>query len=40
MKIQLHEITVRDLVEKYKDEGHDGARGYDGIHCTPSNLTR
>ena len=28
MKIQLHEITVRELVEGYEDDGHDGVRGF------------
>ena len=30
MKIQLHEITVRKLVECYEDDGHDGVRGFGG----------
>ena len=30
MKIQLHEITVRELVEGYEDDGHDGVRGFGG----------
>ena len=30
MKIQLHEITVRELVEGYSDDGQDGVRGYGG----------
>ena len=30
MQIQLHEITVRQLVEGYVDDGHDGVRGYNG----------
>ena len=30
MKIQLHEVTVRELVEGYEDDGHDGVRGYGG----------
>ncbi len=30
MKIQLHEITVHDLVEGYADDGEGGVRGYGG----------
>ena len=30
MKIDLKEITVRDLVEGYHDDGEGGVRGYDG----------
>ena len=30
MRIQLHEITVRELVECYEDDGHDGVRGFGG----------
>jgi len=30
MKIKLKEITVRDLVKGYKDEGDEGVRGYGG----------
>lgn len=30
MKIQLHEITVRDLVEDYQDDGEGGVTGYGG----------
>ena len=30
MKIDLHEITVRDLVEDYHDDGEGGVRGYGG----------
>ncbi len=30
MNIQLHEITIRELVEGYEDDGHDGIRGYGG----------
>ncbi len=30
MKIQLHEITVCELVKGYEDDGHDGVRGYGG----------
>ena len=30
MKIELHEITVRDLVEGYKDCQEEGVVGYDG----------
>ncbi len=30
MKIDLHEITVRDLVEGYYDDGEGGVRGYSG----------
>lgn len=30
MKIKLHEITIRDLVEDYIDEGESGVTGYGG----------
>ena len=30
MKIELHEIKVRDLVEGYKDSGDEGVVAYDG----------
>jgi len=30
MNIDLHEITVRDLVEGYHDDGEGGVRGYGG----------
>ena len=30
MKIELNEITVRELVEGYEDDGDDGVRGYGG----------
>ncbi len=30
MKIELNEITVRDLVEDYHDDGEGGVRGYGG----------
>ena len=30
MKIELHEITVSDLVADYEDNGDDGVRGYGG----------
>ncbi|MCE2422235.1 MAG: DUF262 domain-containing protein [Gemmatimonadetes bacterium] len=30
MKIDLHEITVRDLVKDYHDDGEGGVRGYGG----------
>ena len=30
MEIQLHEITVRELVEGYKDDGEGGVKGYNG----------
>ena len=30
MKIDLNEITVRDLVEDYHDDGEGGVRGYGG----------
>ncbi len=30
MNIQLHEITVRELVEGYADDGESGVRGYGG----------
>ena len=35
MKIQLHEITVRELVEGYEDDGHDGVRGFGGSARNP-----
>ena len=31
MKIDLNEITVRDLVEDYHDDGEGGVRGYGGM---------
>ena len=31
MQIQLHEITIGQLVEGYVDDGHDGVRGYGGL---------
>ena len=30
MQIQLHEITVRQLVKGYVDDGPDGVVGYGG----------
>ncbi len=30
MNIQLHEITVRELVDGYVDDGEGGVRGYGG----------
>ena len=30
MNIQLLDLTVRDLVDGYHDDGHDGVRGYGG----------
>ena len=30
MKIELHEIKVRDLVKGYKDSGDEGVVAYDG----------
>ena len=30
MKIDLHEVTVRDLVQDYHDDGEGGVRGYGG----------
>gem|GEM_PF-6192690 len=30
MKIQLHEITIRELTEGYRDNLEDGIRGYSG----------
>ena len=30
MKIELHEITVRDLVKGYVDNHEEGVMGYDG----------
>ena len=30
MKIQLHEISIAELVEGYSDDGDDGVRGYGG----------
>jgi len=31
MKIDLHEVTVRDLVDGYKDDGAEGVVGYGGL---------
>ena len=30
MKFKLHEITIRDLVKGYHDDGDDGVVGYGG----------
>lgn len=30
MKIELHEITIRELTEGYEDNGDDGVKGYGG----------
>ena len=30
MKIELHKITVRELVEGYVDDAESGVRGFDG----------
>ena len=30
MKIELHEITVRELTEGYEDKAEDGVVGYGG----------
>jgi hypothetical protein len=30
MKIKLHEVTVRDLVEGYVDNAEEGVFGYNG----------
>ena len=30
MKIELHEITVRELAEGYKDDQENGVTGYGG----------
>ena len=30
MKIELHEIPVRDLVAGYNDDGESGVTGYNG----------
>ncbi len=30
MKIKLLDLTVRELVDGYEDDGHDGVRGYGG----------
>ena len=30
MEIKLEEITIRDLVEDYHDDGEGGVRGYGG----------
>ena len=36
MKIELHEISVRDLVEDYRDSQEDGVTGYGGrLHIRP-----
>ncbi len=31
MKIELHEITIRDIVKGYIDNAEDGVQGYDGL---------
>lgn len=31
MKIELHEITIRDIVKKYADNAENGVIGYDGL---------
>ena len=30
MKIELKEVTIKELVKKYKDEGDEGVSGYNG----------
>lgn len=30
MKIELHEITIKDITEKYQDKGENGVFGYNG----------
>ena len=30
MKIELHKITVRELVEGYVDDAESGVRGFEG----------
>lgn len=30
MKIELHQITIRDVVENYRDDAEDGVFGFDG----------
>lgn len=40
MKIQLHEITVSELVDGYDDDGGSGVVGYGGaldIRCSNAN---
>ena len=34
MNIELLDLTVRDLVDGYQDNGDDGVRGYGGVHCS------
>ena len=30
MKIEMHDVTIRELVDGYRDEGDDGVFGYGG----------
>ena len=30
MEIKIHDVTIRELVEGYRDEGDDGVFGYGG----------
>jgi len=30
MKIEMHEIPIREVVEGYTDDGEEGVSGYDG----------
>lgn len=39
MKNQLHEITARELVEGYDDDGEGGAACGRGVHGALPNLT-
>ncbi|MCY4106119.1 MAG: hypothetical protein OXG02_05385 [Chloroflexi bacterium] len=39
MKIELKDLTVRDLVAGYRDDGEGGVVGYGGAHCSINNLT-
>ncbi len=39
MKIELIDLTVRDLVAGYHDDGDGDLVGYGGVHCSVSNLT-
>ncbi|MCY3934943.1 MAG: hypothetical protein OXG09_02975 [Chloroflexi bacterium] len=39
MKIELLDLTVRDFVAGYRDDGEGGVVGCGGVHCSMSNLT-
>ena len=38
MNIELHEITVRDLVAGYEDRGGEGGCNQDGLHRTGGHV--